>query len=100
MPKYVHRYLGSGTARANSARGLAAALAAGLEQTAESAVWRYFRFTLSYCGVADLRAACRIVISYETIRQWCRKFGQLYANQVQCRRPQYNDPNGSYSETA
>jgi putative transposase len=43
------------------------------------AVWRYFRFTLSYRDVEELLAARGISVSYETIRQWCRKFGQPYA---------------------
>ena len=27
------------------------------------------------------------VVSYETIRRWCAKFGQAYANQLRRRRP-------------
>ena len=37
-------------------------------------VWLYYRFALS------LRD-----ISYETVRQWCVKFGQGYANQLRRR---------------
>src|SRR4051812_37685116 len=32
-----------------------------------------------------------IYVTYETIRQWCLKFGQLYANQLKRRRPQPGD---------
>ncbi len=28
-----------------------------------------------------------VVVSYETIRQWCAKFGQTYANGLRRRRP-------------
>ncbi len=28
-----------------------------------------------------------IVLTYETIRQWCLKFGQPYANELRRRRP-------------
>jgi len=28
-----------------------------------------------------------VVLSYETIRRWCAKFGQAYANQLRRRRP-------------
>ena len=28
-----------------------------------------------------------VVVSYETIRPWCAKFGQVYANQLRRRRP-------------
>jgi len=44
------------------------------------AVWRYFRFALSYRDVEELLAARSSILTYETIRQWCRKFGQQYAN--------------------
>ena len=30
-------------------------------------------------------------VSYETIRQWCAKFGQAYANQLRRRRPRPGD---------
>src|SRR6266542_6478822 len=55
------------------------------------AVWLYFRFSLSYRDVEELMAARGIVLSYETIRQWCRKFGQQYANQLRRRRAQTGD---------
>ena len=32
-----------------------------------------------------------ITVSYETIRQWCFKFGQAYANELRRRRPQPGD---------
>ena len=46
------------------------------------AVWLYFRFPLSYRDVEELMAARGVVVTYETVRQWCRKFGQHYANQL------------------
>ena len=39
------------------------------------AVWLYFRFSLSYRDVEELLAQRGIVVSYETVRQWCLKFG-------------------------
>ena len=44
-----------------------------------------------YRDVEELMAARGIVLSYETIRQWCRKFGQQYANQLRRRRTQIGD---------
>ena len=41
------------------------------------AVWLYFRFTLSLRDVEELLAQRGIEVSYETIRCWTRKFGQL-----------------------
>jgi putative transposase len=55
------------------------------------AVWLYFRFPLSYRDVEELMAARGIVVTYETIRQWCRTFGQQYANQLRRRRAQTGD---------
>jgi putative transposase len=55
------------------------------------AVWLYFRFTLSYRDIEELLAARGIVVSYETIRRWCLKFGQLYAHQLRRRRAQTGD---------
>jgi transposase-like protein len=39
------------------------------------AVWLYHRFCLSFRDTEDLLAQRGIVVSYETIRQWCRTFG-------------------------
>src|SRR5215217_5192634 len=49
------------------------------------AVWLYFRFALSYRDVEELLAERGVIVSYETIRQWCRKFGQAYANALRRR---------------
>jgi putative transposase len=43
-------------------------------------VWLYFRFSLSFREVEELMLARGVVLSYETIRRWCAKFGQAYAN--------------------
>ena len=55
------------------------------------AVWLYYRFSLSFRDVEELMAARGIVVTYETIRQWCQKFGQQYANQLRRRRAQTGD---------
>ena len=55
------------------------------------AVWLYFRFALSYRDVEELLAERGVIVSYETIRQWCRKFGQTYANELRRRRPRPGD---------
>ena len=48
------------------------------------AVWLYFRFPLSHRDVEELLFVRGIIVSYEAIRKRCRKFGQLYANQLRC----------------
>jgi putative transposase len=55
------------------------------------AVWLYFRFCLSYRDVEELLFARGIIVTYEAIRKWCRKFGQSYANQLRRRRPRPGD---------
>src|SRR5260221_12325949 len=32
-----------------------------------------------------------MVVTYETVRQWCLKFGQTYANALRSRRPRWGD---------
>ena len=55
------------------------------------AVWLSFRFSLSFRDVEELLAQRRIVVSYETVRQWCLKFGQMYANELRRCRPKTGD---------
>jgi putative transposase len=54
-------------------------------------VWLYFRFCLSYRDVEELLFARGVIVTYEAIRKWCRKFGQHYANQLRHRRPKPGD---------
>ena len=51
------------------------------------AVWLYFRFPLSLRMVEEMLAARSILVSHETVRQWARKFGQGFANQIRRRLP-------------
>ena len=52
-------------------------------------VWLYYRFTLSYRDVQEILFERGITVSHEAVRQWCRKFGQDYANRLRRRRPQF-----------
>ena len=54
-------------------------------------VWLYFRFCLSYRDAEELMAERGISLTYEAVRYWCRKFGQIYANQLRRRRPRPGD---------
>jgi hypothetical protein len=54
-------------------------------------VWLYYRFCLSYRDVEELLFVRGVLVSYEAIRQWCRKFGPAYANQLRRRRPRPGD---------
>src|SRR6185503_1239852 len=55
------------------------------------AVWLYFRFPLSLRMVEEMLAARGIDVSHETVRQWARKFGQAFANQIRRRLPDPGD---------
>ena len=55
------------------------------------AVWLYFRFCLSFRDVEELLFERGVVVTYESIRKWCRQFGQQYANQLRRRRPRPGD---------
>ena len=39
------------------------------------AVWLYYRFCVSFRDIEDLLAQRGIVVSYESVRRWCPKFG-------------------------
>ena len=55
------------------------------------AVWLYFRFPLSLRMVEEMLAARGIIVSHETVRQWGRKFGQGFANEIRRRLPHPGD---------
>ncbi|TBB14736.1 IS6 family transposase [Rhizobium ruizarguesonis] len=55
------------------------------------AVWLYFRFPLSLRLVEEMLLERGIVVSYETIRRWCRKFGAAYAKQLRRKKPSRRD---------
>ena len=54
-------------------------------------VWLYFRFPLSFREVEELMLVRGVVVSYETIRAWCERFGQEYANQLRRRGRRLGD---------
>ena len=43
------------------------------------AVWLYHRFCLSFRDIEELLAERGVTVSYEAVRQWCLKFGPLFA---------------------
>jgi putative transposase len=54
-------------------------------------VWLYFRFSLSFRDVELMMAERGIIVSYESIRQWCLKFGDEYARKLRKKRGQPGD---------
>ena len=55
------------------------------------AVWLYYRFGISLRNAEDLLAKRGIVVSYETIRRWCGKFGPDYARRLRRRQGRLGD---------
>ena len=55
------------------------------------AVWLYHRFCLSFRDAEDLLAQRGVTVTYETIRQWCQRFGPVYARRLRRRRGQMGD---------
>jgi putative transposase len=54
-------------------------------------VWLYFRFSLSLRMVEEMLAARGICVTYETVRQWARKFGGKFSDQIRRRAPARGD---------
>ncbi|MFE3412319.1 IS6 family transposase [Streptomyces mirabilis] len=54
-------------------------------------VWLYPRFPLSFREVEELMLERGVVVSYETVRRWCVKFGQGYAGALRRRWPRPGD---------
>ena len=55
------------------------------------AVWPYHVFSLSLRDVEPILAEGGAVASHESIRRWCRKFGQSFANKLRRHRPKPGD---------
>ncbi len=55
------------------------------------AVWLYFRFPLSLRLVEEMLLQRGIVVSYETIRRWGKKFGPDYARRLRRKPPRPDD---------
>jgi putative transposase len=56
-------------------------------EVVEHCVWLYFRFSLSYRNIEEMMAVRGVRVTYETVREWCEKFGALYAAQLRKGRP-------------
>lgn len=54
-------------------------------------VWLYFRFALSFRDVEEMLAMRGVSLTYETVREWCLKFGQAYAIGLRRRSPRPGD---------
>src|SRR5579863_7746780 len=55
------------------------------------AVWLYFRFSLSLRMVEEMLASRGICVTYETVRQWGKKFGKAFSDHIRQRAPARGD---------
>jgi len=55
------------------------------------AVWLYYRFSLNQRDIEDLLAERGIIVSYESIRLWCNKFGPAYSRKLKRRHQGFGD---------
>ena len=55
------------------------------------AIWLYYRFSLSYRDIEDLLAQRGIIVSYESIRRWCLKFGPRFQRSLKRREGRLGD---------
>ena len=54
-------------------------------------VWLYHRLPLSFREVEELMLVRGVIVTYEAIRQWCAKFGPVYAAGLRRRQPRPGD---------
>ena len=55
------------------------------------AVWLYHRFNLSHRDVEDILAERGIIVTRESIRLWCIKFGAIYSRRLKRKHRGYGD---------
>ena len=55
------------------------------------AVWFYYRFAVSFRDVQEVMASRGVLVTYETIRRWCGKFGKQYVDGLRRRRARTGD---------
>ncbi len=55
------------------------------------AVWLYHRFNLSHRDIEDLLVEKGIVVTHESIRLWCNKFGSAYTKKLRHQHLGYGD---------
>lgn len=57
----------------------------------QHAVWLYYRFSLSHRDVEDILARRGVLVTHESIRLWCIKFGPRYAHRLRRAHRGYGD---------
>ncbi len=55
------------------------------------AVWLYYRFNLSHRDIEDMLAERGIIVTRESIRLWCNKFGPQYVRRLKRKHRGFGD---------
>ena len=55
------------------------------------AVWLYYRFNLSFRDIEDLLATRKIIVTRESVRLWCNKFGPKFARRLRQKHRGFGD---------
>ena len=55
------------------------------------AVWLYFRFNLSHRDIEDMLAERGVIVTWESIRLWCNKFGPHFARSLKRKHRGFGD---------
>jgi hypothetical protein len=62
-------------------------------------IWLYFHFALSYRNIEEMMAKRGVQLTYETIREWCHKFGPVYAAKLRKKR-RGSDRSGTWMKSS
>ena len=60
-------------------------------QIISHAVWLYHRFALSFREAEEILRSRGVAVTYETVRQWCLRFGAEYAKRIRARAGRSGD---------
>jgi transposase-like protein len=63
-------------------------------------VWLYYRFSLSYRDIELMMAERGVVLTYETVRDWCLKFGPYFANELNAGIARRSVRNGIWTKSS
>lgn len=55
------------------------------------AVWLYYRFNLSHRDIEEILAERGIIVTRESVRLWCNKFGPCFARRLKRKHQGYGD---------
>jgi putative transposase len=55
------------------------------------AIWAYHRFSLSFRDLENLLAERGVIVSYESVRRWCLKFGPQFPRSLKRREGRLGD---------